>query len=140
LRWARHRLSGPVDLPEGAGLGMHVLVVDDDAEIVAYLDLALSMDGHTVSQALSPRLPDPPPEGYDLALVDLLLGRHDGALVISALAAQNVPVVATTGLAPESPTVAQASLAGALAVLHKPFDLADLRACLARWGRRPAGT
>lgn len=114
---------------------MHVLVVDDDAEIVAYLDLALSMDGHTVDQALSPRLPDAPPGGYDLALVDLLLGRHDGAAVVAALAAQGVPVVATTGLAPESPSVAHALKAGASAVLHKPFDLADLRRCLARWGR-----
>jgi DNA-binding response OmpR family regulator len=87
---------------------------------------------------LSPRLPAPPEGGYDLALVDLLLGRHDGAAVIAALAAAGVPVVATTGLAPESPSVNHALSAGAVAVLHKPFDLADLRNCLSRWGRGSA--
>jgi len=137
MRYAERGRFGSVPRM-GATEPLLVLVVDDDEEIGAYLELALALDGHQVFRTSSPVLPAAPPAGFSLALVDLLLGRHDGVKVVAALVAAGVPVVATTGLAPEAYTVTQARQAGAASVLHKPFELAELRRCIATHARRPA--
>ncbi|MEZ4473017.1 MAG: response regulator [bacterium] len=77
-----------------------ILVVDDDREVQAYLQLALAVmgrsvvadDGQGVSLEASP----------SLAFVDLLLGNQDGLPLIVDLLARGVPVVAISGLAPDA--------------------------------------
>lgn len=112
---------------------MHILVVDDDAEIRAYVELALATSGHQVTAADSAAGVEPG-SGWGLALVDLIQpGDVDVGGFIERLVAHAVPVVVMTGLASDAPPVQQALTAGAVVVLRKPFTLAALRDCVARW-------
>ncbi len=103
-----------------------ILVIDDDPEVRAYLELALAVLGRPV--VVGELLPTEPPA---VALVDLLLGTSSGLPFIEALRAQGVPVVAISGLASDAPLVEAARRAGAV-VLGKPFGLAELRETVRR--------
>ncbi len=106
---------------------IRILIVDDDAEIREYLELALSGPGAAVSSAASVvDVPDEP--ACDVALVDLLLeGEETGEPLISRLAERGVRVVVMTGLSTDAPPVRRALAAGAASVLQKPFTLSAVR-------------
>lgn len=122
--------SGPSPKATAAGAG--VLVVDDDADVRAFLAESLEGLGCTVVAAASG------PEGLqalggwrpDLALIDYAMPGMNGA--DAARAARKLhpglPIVFVTGYA-ESEQL-EAALGGDVPVLRKPFTLAQLAAAV----------
>lgn len=106
---------------------IRILIVDDDAEIREYLELALDGPECAVKVVGSPaEVPEAP--GCDVALVDLLLSDgQTGEPLISRLAAAGARVVVMTGLSSDAPPVRRALRAGAASVLQKPFTLTAVR-------------
>jgi PAS domain S-box-containing protein len=118
------RQSGPA--------GATVLVVDDDAEVRAFLAESLAGLGHRVFSAASgeealDRLTEWRP---DLALIDYAMPAMHGAEVARAARAllPGLPIVFVTGYA-ESEQL-DAALGGDAPVLRKPFSLDQLAAAV----------
>lgn len=125
--------------------GTRILVVDDDADIRALANLALSQDGHVVIEAPSG------PEALalidahapDLLVLDLLMPGQGGLEVLKILrstpATAALPVVVLTSMDDEVNTRAGFAL-GATDYVTKPFTIPQLaarvRACLTRSGSR----
>jgi CheY-like chemotaxis protein len=118
-----------------------VLVVDDDADIVDFLHMALEGLGYRVLSAvdgcaLSLAREDPP----DLILLDLLMPGMDGVEVSQRLRAHpataNIPIVLMSA---HERLLSTARSVAADDRLPKPFELDDLFATVARWvqGRGP---
>jgi CheY-like chemotaxis protein len=121
--------------------GRHILVVDDDPDICALVNKALSQEGHIVINASSGR------EGLalidaqtpDLLMLDLQMPEQGGLEVLKILrsnpATAVLPVILLTALDDEVNTRAGFDL-GATDYLTKPFSMPQLaarvRACLAR--------
>jgi NtrC-family two-component system response regulator AlgB len=114
---------------------MHILLVDDDASLRKSLRLALETMNHQVSEA---------PDGaqaeellghgmYDVAFLDLRLGREQGLDVLPALLrlAPGLPVIMVTAYATIE-TAVEAMRRGAFDYLPKPFTPNQIRAVLDR--------
>jgi CheY-like chemotaxis protein len=141
----RHLAGAPGALhPERDALrGSRILVVDDDPDIRALANHALSQDGHLVSEAsgggeaLALIDTEPP----DLLLLDLLMPPPGGLEVLKILrsrpATAALPIVVLTSMDDEVNTRSGFEL-GATDYLTKPFSIPQLaarvRACLARTG------
>lgn len=103
-----------------------ILIVDDDAEMRAYLEMALSGRGYRLFAADAP-------SGWafqeipSLAFVDLVTNGEPAEPFVRQLDAAGARVVLMTGLSGESPVVKACVEAGCCRVLHKPFSLAALR-------------
>ena len=124
-----------------------ILVVDDDPDIRALANQALSQDGHIVIEASSG------PEALalidahapDLLLLDLQMPGQGGLEVLKILrsrpATAALPVVVLTAMNDETNTRAGFE-GGATDYLTKPFSIPQLaarvRACLARIEAPPA--
>ena len=110
--------------------GAPILIVDDDAEMRAYLEIALTGQGYGVVSASSPSgcAPDLVP---CLALIDLVTNGEPALPLIRRLAGADVPVVLMTGLSGESPVVTACMDAGGERRLSKPFSLSALRTLVA---------
>lgn len=118
--------EGEPDAPRPRG---RILVIDDEQPIADLLEDALSGDGHEVEVALSA------PEGvrlagerpFDLVLTDLGMPEMSGWEVASRIRSREnaPPVVLVTGW---GTTITQDEIdeAGVLAVVHKPFEIAEL--------------
>jgi len=140
---ARHLADVPIALPAGReGLrGTRVLVVDDDPDIRALASVALSQDGHVVSEASSGReaLALIDSQAFDLLVLDLLMPGQGGLEVLRILrsgpATAALPVVVLTAMDDEANTRAGFEL-GATDYVTKPFTIPQLaarvRACLTR--------
>jgi CheY-like chemotaxis protein len=113
-----------------------VLVADDDEDMRSLVANCLRADGHSVLEArdgseLLERLEaalDDPRSRPDVVVTDVMMPRLSGLGVLNALrrAQLHFPVILMTVLAdPSVYTVARRL--GALGVLHKPFDVDDLR-------------
>lgn len=121
-----------------------VLLVEDEAAVATVMRAMLRRLGHEVVHASRGGAAlerfRAEPLAFDLAVVDLGLPDMDGGEVTLALLEERpeLPVVVASGYARNEH--AQGLLErGARAFLPKPFDLAQLRASLARaWGR-PVG-
>jgi CheY-like chemotaxis protein/phosphoribosyl 1,2-cyclic phosphodiesterase len=138
-----HVASAPAAPHSGqdAPRSSHILVVDDDPDIRALANRALSQDGHVVVEASGGRealaLIDAHPP--DLLVLDLLMPAPGGLEVLRILrsrpATAALPVVVLTALDDEATTRAGFDL-GASDYLTKPFSIPQLaarvRACLAR--------
>ncbi|MGD9330750.1 MAG: sigma-54 dependent transcriptional regulator [Desulfobacterales bacterium] len=103
----------------------HILVVDDDFNILQVLRIRLESAGHEVKMASSAtealeRLQTDP---LDLALIDLKLGREDGMVLMEELRQQipGLPVIILTAYGSIDTAVA-AMKRGAYTYLTKPFD------------------
>jgi CheY-like chemotaxis protein len=113
-----------------------IIVVDDEDRLAALAAGMLRRDGHTVAEAHSgaealTRLHGEP---FDLIITDLSMG--DGMNGWELAAAVNadfsgIPVVLVTGWGAAIDD-AEARSRGVLAVLPKPFRIADLRQAIAR--------
>jgi DNA-binding response OmpR family regulator len=108
-----------------------ILVIDDDHQIAAILEMALQSQGYTTSVAHDPR------EGMsaacrlvpNLILLDYNLPGKDGLTLLNDMRSipdlENVPVIFVTAVAiPE--IVNQALASGVMDFLVKPFDLKTL--------------
>ena len=123
--------------------GARILIVDDDPDIRALANLALTQDGHDVVEASSGQeaiaLIDA--RAPDLVLLDLLMPKQGGLEVLKILrsraATAALPVVVLTGMDDEITTRAGFEF-GATDYLTKPFSIPQLaarvRACLMRVG------
>jgi diguanylate cyclase (GGDEF)-like protein len=110
-----------------------ILIIDDDPDIVGFVETSLEMDGYDVRSALDGRagidaaLADPP----DLVLLDLMMPDVDGFEVLERLktspASVNVAVVLLTAKANVRDLVRGLD-SGADDYITKPFDIDELRA------------
>lgn len=105
-------------------LSPEILIVDDDAEMRGYFEMALATLGVEVRGVDGAAPISPPPR---VAFVDLLLAQGDSLGHVEALLAAGTLVVITTGLGADAPLLEKARALGARRVLHKPFSLSGLR-------------
>ncbi len=105
-----------------------VLVLDDETSIRGLVTTALSLSGISAIGAGGPA--EVPTEGtFDLALVDLRLGEHDGlAIARDLVASGRVRRIALMTGAPVGQRPHDV-----LAIVRKPFDLDELAARIAEW-------
>ena len=123
--------------------GRRILVVDDDPDIRALANLALSQDGHIVVEASSGQeaLAAIAAQAPDLLVLDLLMPVQGGLEVLKILRSNPVtaalPVVVLTAMDDEANTRAGFEF-GATDYVTKPFSIPQLaarvRACLKRSG------
>ena len=121
--------------------GRRILVVDDDPDIRALANLALSQDGHIVVEASSGQeaLAAIAAQAPDLLVLDLLMPVQGGLEVLKVLRSNPVtaglPVVVLTAMDDEANTRAGFEF-GATDYVTKPFSIPQLaarvRACLKR--------
>jgi two-component system response regulator MprA len=108
--------------------GRHVLVVDDEQDILAFVQAALEQEGYSVSLATDGReaLTAIATRQPDLMLLDVNMPDVDGWAVLRELRAAAGPqtpvVVMTAGYNAQT----QALGSGAQGYLGKPFELDDL--------------
>jgi len=119
--------------------GERLLIIDDEPEILAGLEMQLSEAGYVVQTASDgPNALEHFGEAPDLVLMDLGMPRMGAVELIDALqaAAPDVRIVAMTGyLDPEVHAAVRG--AGVTNILQKPFGSAALLAALSAAVRRP---
>ena len=118
---------------------MHILLVEDDAEMAAYLQKGLKESGHIVDAAATG------PDGlnlalhctFDAAIIDRMLPGLDGLALIAALrqAGNKLPVLILSALGQVDHRV-EGLQAGGDDYLAKPFAFSELEARLAALVRR----
>jgi len=127
------------DAPVGEFAGLHVLVVDDEADIRLGLTMLLQPLGLRVSAAESGRdaLAVVEREGADVVLTDLQMPGMSGAELLAELKTRfpSVVVVILTGYGTIE-TAVQCMQQGASHFLTKPFDNAAIRSLVTRLGRQ----
>jgi DNA-binding NtrC family response regulator len=116
----------------------HVLVLDDDTEFLAFMQLLLTTEGYTVDVASTldeweAKLRGTPP---DVLVCDLWLADAPHVALLDRLDsipdADRIPVILCSG-AMHDLDAATARLAGRpVTVLPKPFDIDEIFACLDR--------
>jgi two-component system, OmpR family, response regulator len=120
---------------------MRLLVIEDDADIAAFLAKSLREAGHTVDVANDGdtgfNLADA--GGYDVLIVDRMLPKRDGLSVIQALRAKpdRTPVLILSALAQVDDRV-KGLRAGGDDYLTKPFAFSELIARVDALARRAA--
>jgi DNA-binding response OmpR family regulator len=106
----------------------HVLIVDDNQDIVTMLREALSRHGFRIDSTTSPEeaLERADATPYDAALLDLVMPGRDGAALASALRERipGLPVAILTAFA-RSPLIPGALRSG-VQVFTKPVAIQDL--------------
>jgi two-component system, NtrC family, response regulator AlgB len=117
------------------GSAMRILIVDDEPNIRQTLRVALESSGHEVDEAASGpgALRQVERKSYDVALVDLRLGRESGLDLLEQLKAA-LPCLAVVVITAYSSieTAVEAMRRGASDFLPKPFAPAQVRAALER--------
>ncbi len=113
----------------------HVLVVDDNPDIVAFLSDLLALEGYHVHAAVGDLvLPLDGAVRPDLILLDAHMPGLDGAALSRLLRADPcttaIPRVAVTA---DPDLRARTAEMGAVAAVGKPFEFPTLLCCVARW-------
>jgi two-component system NtrC family sensor kinase len=120
----------------------HLLIVDDEPSLAQMLCEALARDGHRVTSAFDGRgaLERLAAEEYDLIITDIKMPGMDARALLAEIDRRHPSmrrnVMLTTGdtVSPESEAFAKRE---GLELIHKPFDIDDLRARVrARLARR----
>jgi signal transduction histidine kinase/ActR/RegA family two-component response regulator len=122
-------LPEPLDGEPDEVPALKLLVVDDDPNVATSLKALLERAGHQVVVANNAtdalrRFREQP---FEMVLTDLTMPGMNGIGLVRALnaLAPDTPVLIFTGQASER-QVAEAMQAGALGVLHKPFELEEI--------------
>lgn len=119
---------------------MKLLLVEDDADVAAYVKRALTEAGHTVDHAATGRsgLMLAAGEPYDVIVLDRMLPAPDGLTILRTLRASGIqtPVLLLTALGGIDDRV-EGLEAGGDDYLVKPFAMAELVARLNALARRP---
>lgn len=116
----------------------HVLLVDDDEQLLRLLERYLGGIGHHVRTARDGReaLVALDEGGVDLLITDLNMPDVDGLAMLNTLRARQsrLPIIAMSGGGrfQSQMLLALAGLLGAVVTIEKPFDLDELRACIER--------
>jgi len=122
---------------------VRILVVEDDAEVRAYLERALQSEGHSVAAVEDgdAALIEAAHGDYAVAIVDRMLPGLDGLAVIRALRAmgRDVPVLVLSALGDVDHRV-EGLRAGGDGYLAKPFAFSELLARVEALARRRSGT
>jgi NtrC-family two-component system response regulator AlgB len=117
---------------------MDVLVVDDEASLRRTLRTTLESMGHAVAEAASGEQARRclEKQAFDVALLDLRLGREQGLDLLAALLRQapTLAIVVMTAYASVDSAV-EAMRRGAFDYLPKPFTPGELRVVLDRFSR-----
>jgi CheY-like chemotaxis protein len=127
-------------VPAQPPLGAKVLVADDDDDLRAIMASALRADGYSVVEAhdgvellaLIAATLDDWAARPDAIVVDVRMPHISGLGVLDHLQRAHVklPSVVITGLSNQGSVDVIAKKLGAIGVLHKPFDIDDLRTAL----------
>ena len=116
---------GSVETGKGATAMAHILVVDDDRPLRAFLRTVLEGDNHHVLEASNGRLGLElyRAQSPDVVITDLVMPEMDGLHLIYELTRSvvNVKVIAMTGGLDGDSRLAAAKLLGARQTLEKPF-------------------
>ena len=125
-------------------LAVHILLVDDDAELCGLLTEFLGREGFTVESANEGHLglERAAAAGVDLVVLDVMLPGLDGFEILKRLRVQSkVPVIMLTARGEDVDRIVGLEL-GADDYLAKPFNprelVARIRAILRRYAPRPA--
>src|SRR5262249_6929869 len=117
---------------------MDILLIDDEASLRRTLRTALESMGHAAAEAsgADEALRRLRPQGFDVAFLDLRLGRDRGLDLLPVLLreAPRLGVVVVTAYASIDSAV-EAMRRGAFDYLPKPFTPDQLRVVLQRWAR-----
>ncbi|WP_019008773.1 response regulator [Deinococcus aquatilis] len=129
--------------PDEEGAGLHLLVVDDEAQILELLDLTLTMSGFLVTTARSgpDALALAQSQPFDVIVLDILMTPWDGFETVrqlhAALGARLPPVVFLSGLnrAAQVPDLGDALIAAYLVKPFRPSQLVEVIGQVARAAR-----
>ena len=121
-----------------------ILVLDDNAEIIALLRMALEREGYQVETGRNGgegiRLLDQTGATPDLIICNMLMPLVDGIRFLDMLRQRDewsvIPVLMLTALTSDD-TRQAAFDHGANGFLHKPFRLSDLSSAIGSLGVRP---
>ncbi len=115
-----------------------ILVIDDDPFMRRMIARALGGDGHTIISAEDgvDGVAKHRAEAPDLVITDMMMPKQDGIETIRQIRERtpDARIIAASGggdIDGEDP-LAIATKLGATDILHKPFSLADLFACVSR--------
>ena len=118
---------------------MRVLLIEDDAEVAAYIAKGLSESGHKVDQAQDGKngLGLATTEDYDVMIIDRMLPGIDGLTIVKSLRAAEIhtPILILSALGEVDDRV-EGLKAGADDYLTKPFAFSELDARLEVLQRR----
>ncbi|HVO03063.1 MAG TPA: response regulator [Candidatus Cybelea sp.] len=123
----------------------HVLIVDDDADLLETLVSLLESCGYRVSAASTGEravaLATAPEALPDIVLTDIAMPGIDGLEIIHALRScrRLVPIIAMSGGAPGYDALDMAKKLGADGIIGKPFTMASIVEMLDRHLARLAG-
>ncbi len=116
-----------------------IFLAEDDDDMRTLIATSLQADGYEVIEAkdgaelldLLAGATSSPMQRPDIIVSDVLMPGYSGLGVLAALhkSAWKVPVILITARRDES-VVADAKRLGASAVVHKPFDIDDLRTAI----------
>ncbi len=123
-----------------------LLIIEDEPRLRRNLEFLLGRAGYAVSAVATAQdgMVCLDRDAIDVVITDLVMPGFDGFDLLDHLIARRpvVPVIVITGFA-SSTSAAEAIRRGAQDYLHKPFDMADLRAAIERALERrqiPGGT
>ncbi len=123
----------PTDQPQASGL--HILIVDDEANIRKTLSMALEVEGHSVTAVSNGKdgLLQASLLSFDLVFLDLRLGTEKGIDYIPEFIATSpwIKIVIITAYASVE-TAVEAMKRGAVDYLPKPFTPAQVNGIVAR--------
>ena len=116
-----------------------IFLAEDDDDMRALISMALQNDGYDVIEAkdgaelldLLAGASASPMRRPDIIVSDVLMPCYSGLGVLAALhkSSWNIPVILITARRDES-VIRDAMRLGASAVVHKPFDIDDLRTAI----------
>lgn len=122
--------------------GLRILVVDDSADILRFLEMALNLSGAECTGIPDPlrALEEAPRGDYHLAFIDVMMPGMNGHDLIRKLRERgwSTPAVALTGLR-EPDQAERAQAAGFTDYLPKPMELDQLVAKALEHARRKEG-